>query len=453
MKKIFIPILFIMFNLSNSFADTLINGAPFLGEVDLDLPRSIVILTFQGAPTKLLPEHQGVILLLEEAFKSGATNTTQEVYKEKLFKQGADIDYSHGTNFFQVTIKTPPSEMENTLSLVKDTLTSPRLSKHEFKDYFENVLAGLKGNFESMQHVIFYLASRDSLSYSPYSLTGDTSPSSFLKIDYDLFIAEKNKVIDFDSMIISYIGSEKPSLVKKLFEKIFSEKLASKFIAQKENPSCIQKKSEQDYLVIDKPGATDNQIAFIYPKNLKRDGKDWPIGRVTMDLLGGGLHGRLGTTLRTERGLTYAAMSWLSTSNLPLWMAWTFGGVEQTKGLLNGVPEVIAKYKNENIKNSEIIESQERQMNKFMQLNELSKDRLSEKIWSLINHINPSFNEKYPHLLKEVTAKKVEKFKKNLNTDKPFIYLMGDKEKILKILNELGISLSRIKVISIEDIQ
>lgn len=453
MKKLLISIFVLMFNLSVSFGETLKNGAPFLGGVDLDLPRSVVIITFQGAPTKLSPEHQGTILLLEEAFKSGSINTTQDVYKEKLFKLGADIDYFHGTNFFQIIIKTPPAEMENTLTLVKDTLTFPRLTKNEFKEYFENVIAGLSGKFENMQQVIFYFASRDSLAYSPYSLTGDTSPSSFKKIDYDVFMTEKDKIIDFSSAIVSYVGTEKPTLVKKRFEKVFSDKLGSKFIAQKENPSCLPKKSEQDYVVIDKPGATDNQIVFIYPKNIKRDGNDWSTGRVTMDLLGGGLHARLGATLRTERGLTYAAMSWFSSSNLPLWMAWTFGGVEQTKGLLSGVPEVITKYKDEKIKSSEILESHERLMNEFMQVNELSSDRLSEKTWFLINHLNPSFNEKYPNALKEVNAKKVELFKKNLKTEKPFVYVMGDKEKILKILNEVGISSNRIKVISIQDIQ
>ncbi len=441
------------FSFSKASSLELLNGSPVLYEKNQDIPRSIFVLNFEGGPSFLSKDEQGIVLLLEETLRSGPSHLKKDEFNKMLFRLGIDFEFVHGSNFFQIVVKAPTEEVNSALSLLNATLSSPRISEDEFNGFFESTKANLTGKFEDMRHTIFYFALRDSLTYSPYALTGDTSPEGLKNISYTKFKTNFQKLIDFSKMSLSYLGRFDSKVVISKLNGQFSERLSSsKYVKSKTVPKVVLKKTNKTIVLIDKPGATDNQLAFVFFNDVKRDSVDFLKAKLTMDLLGGGLHGQLSKTLRTERGLTYAAISRFGGANLPVWMVWTFGGDVQTKGLLTGVPEILKEFKKLRFSTLDFEEAKERLANEYLIENELAKDRLFERLWYANNHLNFKFHKDYLKNLESVSTVGTRDFLTHLQTDSPLIYLMGDREKLLKTIAEVGMSQDLVEVVSIKDI-
>jgi predicted Zn-dependent peptidase len=453
MRNLISIFLICLFSVQGFAYNYLKNKAPLLAEMDRSLPRNILLLSFQGGPAVLPESQQGIIAILKEVLKDGPANKTMAQFKQELFELGAEIEVISESNMFEVILLAPPDETEKALGLLKQTLENPRISEEDFKEYHAKVLAGLKAKFEDMRKVIFYFAPRDFLGPVKQLRVGDTSPATFEKITFHEFKQAIPKVLDFQSMFASSIGPTDPKSIDALLNSTFAEQLKKPYKRWKAEQPKVPKLAKNTCTLIDKPGATDNQILFIFPQKVERDSSQWPVSQITMDLLGGGLHGRLGKTLRSERGLTYSASSGFSSTLLPYWLAWTFGGLEQTKPLLAGVPEVIAAYKKAEITQEELSESKARLLNNFKTGTELPKDRLSMQGWYYGNGLPYYILDRYPKRLQQASMKTVGAFRKALQSQSVAIYVMGDKSKVLPMLEAVGIEKDQVKVVPVAEIQ
>jgi zinc protease len=252
---------------------------------------------------------------------------------------------------------------------------------------------------------------------------------------------------------VDYVGPETVAKAKTQVQATFSEQLKGKYKRWKVEQLAPAKLARNTYTLIDKPGATDNQIMFIFPQKVKRDSPEWQVSQVTMDTLGGGLHGRLGKVLRSERGLTYHAGSNFSSTLMPYWLVWTFGGLEQTKPLLTGVPEVIEAYKKSSLSAEDLKESKARLMNSFQTGMELPKDRLMMKGWFYANGLPTDLAERFPKNLAKVDLKNLATFRQNLQSKTAAVYVMGDKAKVLPMLEAIGTNKDKVRIVPVSEIQ
>ncbi len=453
MKKLILILLTALVQQSVFAAEKMKNGAPFFGETDQSLPRNILLLSFQGGPAAISTAQQGAVAILKEILKEGPADQTMSQFKQELFELGAEIETSTAPNMFQVILMVPPAQEVRALELLKQTLEKPRTSEADFKEYHAKVLAGIKTKFEDMRSVIFYFGPRDLMKDSKQLRIGDTSPASLEKLTYADFKAALPKILDYQGLFISYIGPEAVAQAKANVQAAFADKMKASYKrwkVEEQNPVDLK---ENRYTLIDKPGATDNQILILHPSLVKRDSPQWQVSQITMDTLGGGLHGRLGKVLRSERGLTYGASSSYSSQLLPYWLVWTFGGLEQTKPLLTGVPEVIAAYKTAPLTATDLAESKARLMNSFLSSTELPKDRLAMKGWYYGNGLPTDLAEKYPKRLAQADLKTVTVFQKSLQSKTAAVYIMGDKEKVLPMLEATGVKKESVRIVPVSDIQ
>jgi predicted Zn-dependent peptidase len=93
-------------------------------------------------------------------------------------------------------------------------------------------------------------------------------------------------------------------------------------------------------ILIDKPGATDNQIYALSPMPLDLRAPEAAAAEVFLAGMGFDLGSRLGKTLRVQRGLTYGANSGLRRVEWPQWYAYSFGGIQQTPKIVSGLFEL-----------------------------------------------------------------------------------------------------------------
>lgn len=453
MKQIIFAVVAACFVVQAHAVEKLKNGAPYFAKKDTSLPRSLLLFTFQGGPSALTPEQQGVILVLKEMLQEGPATQSLSQFKQSLFDLGAEIEFGSEANVFEIIVKSPAKEQAKVLALLKQTLESPRSSKEDFERIHSNVTAGLQTQFDNMAWVLRYYGARDFMNYSAQTRTGDTSPASFAKISYDEFLTLLPKILDYQRLFVSYVGAEAPAVTKAQIETVFQDKLQKPYQQWVVEKQWTPKLEKNRYTIINKPSATDNQILFLFPQAVRRDSSDWAVSKIIMDILGGGLHGRLGQTLRVERGLTYGANSSFSSTTLPYWLVWTFGGLEQTKPLLLAVPEVVGKFVKTEITEKELSESKARLVNEYKTDTELPKDQLNEKGWFYANGLSPAYTERYVSDLGKVKLALANKFRSSLQAKVSAVYVMGDKDKVLPMFEAMGVPKADVKVIEVSDIK
>ena len=453
LQRLLMTLLSFGFVLQAHAFETFKNGAPFFADKDSSLPRNMYLLSFQGGPALLTPEQQGILLIMDAMLKEGPSTMSLEEFNKQLFELGGEVDFFAEPNLFGMSVLTPPAEQEKVLALLKKTLENPRSSKKDFERYREKVLAGLRTRFEQMRYVVFYFGARDFLNYAPKTRNGETSPATLAKISYEDFKASLPKVLDYQRLFVSYVGQDDVNVAKAKVETAFQDKMQNPYKRWEVVKPEMPKLEKNKYVLINKPGATDNQILYIFPQVIQRETPEWAVAKVTMDGLGGGLHGDLGRVLRSERGLTYGAMSSFSSSGSPYWVAWTFGGLEQAKGLLTGVPEVIGKYVKAKLKPNALAESKSRLLNDYKTENELVADRLGKRAWFYSNGYQPGDADQFEKYLKNVKLLEANKFRSSLQSQVAAVYIMGDKSKIVPILEAMQVPTAEIKIIEISDIK
>lgn len=423
------------------------NGAFIIGEQDKNLPRNHLRLTFQGGASRLSPENQGVAKVLALALDEGPYSMSAEKYKEKLFRLGATVSASVSSLSFTLHVVSLPETQREVLKLVAEMIAKPRVDKPEFRNLHAKQLANAQGEFESMRTVISYVAVRHMYAYASQVMNGNSSPATFQKLGYKVFKREYKKLLDPSRLVVGFVGPDSLESTKTLVEEVLADQFKTKSKFETLPPAPMSNVKGTSYVLIEKAGATDNQLLFMYPQFVSRDGPQWMEARIVQDILGNGSSGKLGETLRTERGLTYGARSWFS-EQLPNWQVWTFGGVEQTKGLLSGVPEVVAKFQSAAISQESLDQAKSKILISHKTDFELAGERLEETMWFRLNGLNIKAFENFETDLRSTKLAGVNAFRKKLETKNVVVYLMGDKTKTLATLNGLGVDTTKVQVIA-----
>lgn len=80
-------------------------------------------------------------------------------------------------------------------------------------------------------------------------------------------------------------------------------------------------------------------------------------------------------------------------------------------------------------------------------------DRFSESVDNFLDGLDNRFYENYIDHLSNISPEKVDDFiHKKIVFKGEYLYLMGDKEKLLPILTEYGIAENEVRIIEISDI-
>jgi zinc protease len=430
------------------------NGAPLEVARNPAAPRDTVVAAFMGGAGRIPMDKQGVTQILFEVFRQGPEGMTQEEYKDRLFFAGGSISFSVGHRAAYVVVKAPPESLGAMLSLARDVMTKPKLDAKHFQEAKRKALTDAVAANDSMQRVASYFSTRDLFSYHPETLGGDGSPWSIGNVALKDARAAAQTLFPWESAFYVSTGPSEAERVKAAVEDGFwpSRKPAAwKPLAFKEPSHLKGAGKTPTAVIIDKPKATDNQVYFFFPLRLRHDSPEALDAAVAHEMLGGGLTGDLGRTLRVERGLTYGVNSFVGT-RLPVWGVFTFGGLFQTQDLLSGVLEVVDKFRARTFTPEEIALARDTVRTDFQASFELPSDRVFERIRYRLYGLDAAFLETYLQELDKVTPGRVKAFvDTKVTREGGHLYVMGDAKKIRPILGKLGIPVK--KVVSIPSIK
>lgn len=434
--------------------ETLKNGAPYEGEIDASLPRELVVISFPGGAGQLPKDIQGLTEILSELFQEGPAGMTGDEYRKKLFLLNAEIDVRAGARSMALVIATPQENLEEVLNLSRDLMTAPHLDDATFATAKDRAVANAQTRFEDMREVVTYVSKRQAFDYHPDILDGAGSPKSLGNVTLAVLKEKLPLLFSLERAFFSAMGPAVPAEVKASLEETFVKDGTPAYKAYEFQPFDPAKYASPalQITIINRPGATDNQVLRMQPEPLRNDAPERAVADVTHEVMGGGLTGRLGDTLRTKRGLTYHASSRFARSQ-PYWIVYSFAGDEQLPPLLTGIPEVINAFKEEKLEGKEVLENIRKKVTAFKDENELPLERLMQRIHYRLYGWDPAFLEKFPDHLEAVTPADVEAFAdKKISLEGGYLFLMGDKAKLEKALEKAGLPATGIKVVEVDQI-
>ncbi|MFC1617196.1 M16 family metallopeptidase [Candidatus Margulisiibacteriota bacterium] len=426
------------------------SAIPIEAGCDNSLALERIIIVFPGGAGQVKPEKQGLTSIFTDMLKEGPSTMTPLEFRKKLFLLNAGISFSNSPRAIRLTISTPPENLKKVLKLTRQILDNPLLKENVFTNSKKKILNNriIMNNF--MDDVIEYTALRDYYAYHPDILDGTGSVKSIQNVVLSDVIKFWQKNINYKYARVYALGPINAPKISKNIKKILlnGKKLGKSEKYQYKKYSTVDYPlPKQKILLIDKPGATDHQIFIICPMSIKVDSEEYLTGLVANHLLGGGLEGKLGQELREKRGLTYHIESYIKTKGVTGWIISTFGGDKQVPELLKGIPEIVKKFKNQDLGEAEIQDAISAYVTIYKKVTETPMDRLSRKIRHQIYGLDEEFFADFIEKIQKVKKEDIENFIKNKITLKNSrIYLMGDKKVLLPVLNDLGYKNRKIKI-------
>ncbi len=430
------------------------NQAPFDGELDRSLPRETTYVIFETGAGSVPLAMQGLVRILNDVLDKGPSNLSEDEYRQKLFLLNGSLHFDCGPRLCSLSATAPAENLDEIIKLAAELLAAPKFDDATFADAKAKVIANRTSQESDMSYVLFYHATRDAFGYHPDTLDGNGSLHSLRSITLAQLREQFGRLYNLKQAYFTAIGPVPPQKVKLCLESRFLAGTAPRYQPTKHEELEVSrfKRPTTKVTLIERAGATDNQILFIFPERVKTDTQEAIEGLIAFEILGGGLSGRLGDSLRTKRGLTYHATASRSLQGLS-WTAYTFGGVAQTLGLLKGIPEVVMSFRKETLTAAEVADAIEKRTTSFKGATELARDRLFERIRYKAYGLSPDFFKKFLVNVKRVRPAQVMRYvRQKISPEGGYLYVMGDKTKLLPILEAAGYPPKDVKVVEVSEL-
>jgi zinc protease len=294
------------------------NGIEIIGAKSDEIPTIALQLTINGGhkfdanePTK-----SGLAQLTASMMNESTQNYSAEEMQEELRKLGSSIEIGGGRASTTLTINTLKKNLSKTLKLAEEKLLRPAFLQVDFdrviKQQMENIIANQKDPSAIADEVYGRLLYGDEHIYSvPSSGIEETVSKitledikSFYEKYYSPNIAELVIVGDVDKkQVLGQLG--------------FLKSWKSKNVKIPELPKAKPSDKTKIYLV-DKPEAPQSEIRIGYVTDLTYDtGGDYFKSYLMNYPLGGAFNSRINLNLREDKGWTYGARGYFSSSDDP----------------------------------------------------------------------------------------------------------------------------------------
>lgn len=427
------------------------NGAELIVEADSRSPREILDLNFLGGAGQLKPSEQGLTQVLTQILNEGPEGIPNEEFKKQLFLLGARMDFGIDARSASVTVTAPKENLDKALALALATLQKPKFDKETYNAAFGKVKANIAHFEDDMGTVLRYYASRDAFANHPDVLDGNTTSNSLKNVSLEKVKAVLPKLFDPAYLLAAAVGTSQGAEIQTLLNTSLGDAGLLKSPAKQRAFSSAKEDkkrgSHPKIVLVNRTGATDNQIRYLVRRNIPIDNSDFVALELANKLLGDGMQSSLFRVLREQRGLTYSAGSGLN-ENVGVWVVVSFATTDKLGKLMSGIEEVVNEQAKVVVdKNAaDLIKLDE--LTKWKEGRELPADRLSESIGARIYGRDLAFEQGKDAWIEKATEADITRMGKEYFTLKEaYIYVMGDKTKLLPVFKGLGYKTSDVKVV------
>lgn len=294
------------------------NGIEIIGAKSDEIPTIALQLTINGGhkfdanePTK-----SGLAQLTASMMNESTQNYSAEEMQEELRKLGSSIEIGGGRASTTLTINTLKKNLSKTLKLAEEKLLRPAFLQVDFdrviKQQMENIIANQKDPSAIADEVYGRLLYGDEHIYSVPSSGIEETVSKITLEDIKSFYEKYYSPNIAELVIVGDVDKK-----KVLGELQFLRGWKNKNVKIPELPEAKPSDKTKIYLV-DKPEAPQSEIRIGYVTDLTYDTSGDYFKSYLMNYpLGGAFNSRINLNLREDKGWTYGARGYFSSSDEP----------------------------------------------------------------------------------------------------------------------------------------
>ena len=294
------------------------NGIEIIGAKSDEIPTIALQLTINGGhkfdanePTK-----SGLAQLTASMMNESTQNYSAEEMQEELRKLGSSIEIGGGRASTTLTINTLKKNLSKTLKLAEEKLLRPAFLQVDFdrviKQQMENIIANQKDPSAIADEVYDRLLYGDEHIYSVPSSGIEETVSKITLEDIKSFYEKYYSPNIAELVIVGDVDKK-----KVLGELQFLRGWKNKNVKIPELPEAKPSDKTKIYLV-DKPEAPQSEIRIGYVTDLTYDTSGDYFKSYLMNYpLGGAFNSRINLNLREDKGWTYGARGYFSSSDEP----------------------------------------------------------------------------------------------------------------------------------------
>ncbi len=417
------------------------NGIEVIGTKSSEIPTVAIQLTLEGGHKfdAVEPTKSGLAAVTASMMNESTENYSAEAIQEELRKIGSSISISASQNGTTVSVNTLTKNIDRTLELLEEKLLRPGFKQEDFdriiKQQMESIIASQKDPSAIANQVFDRLLYGDEHIFS-VPTSGIEETVSNITIEDVRSFYQKYYSPNLGELVI--VGDiDRKDILSKLD---FLKKWPSKNVKVPELPNPKPGDQTKIYLV-DKPQAPQSQIRIGYMTNLKYDATgDYFKSYLMNYTLGGAFNSRININLREDKGWTYGAGSYFSSTKDP-------GPYQAYAGVLatatdSAVVEFVKEIKN--YKEDGILDEELEFMRRSIgQRDARSYETPGQKAGFLRRivtyDLDKSFVDEQTEIIKNISKEEINRLAdKYLDPDNMYILVVGDAASNRPKLEKLG---------------
>ncbi|MFT5541567.1 MAG: zinc protease [Glaciecola sp.] len=286
------------------------NGISVLGAVNDEVPTTTIRVSIPAGQTRESIDKLGLASMTAAMLGESTLESTAEELSNELQKLGSSVFFGSGDKFTTLSIRTLSKNIEPTLAIAMERLTSPKFDIADFERIQKQAIEGIKNSKKNAGPVATEIFSNLVFGFDnsfAYPNGGTVATVEKLTIeDVKAFYKANYGPANAEVIVVSDLGNTE---ITKRLEVLNNWKGASSEIPV---VNAFPELAAGTLYFIDKPGAAQSEIRIgKRAMNYDATGEYYRAGLMNYNL-GGAFNSRINLNLREDKGYTYGARSFFN---------------------------------------------------------------------------------------------------------------------------------------------
>lgn len=423
---------------------SVVNGIPLLGSINSEVPTTTIRLRIKSGQSNESLEKLGLASLTASMMNESTNNESIEDISNQLAKLGASYSWSAGDTYTFLNIRSLSKNVDQTIKLAINSLLEPKFDREDFLRVKNNVLQNLKQSKKQPSRTaseVFNKLLYGSNNSFAYSTSGTENTLKNLTLDDVVNFYATNYSPKIASIVA--VSDLKETELTKLLSPL--NKWVGGDVPKPEIQPFPPIKGNTIYF-IDQPEAPQSEIrignrALAYDAN----GEYFKAGIMNY-MLGGAFNSRINLNLREDKGYTYGARSFFNGNEFYGYYRASAGvRADSTAESVVEFMKEINEYRDKGISDNELKFTKSAIGQSDARAYETPSQKLSFLSRMMTYDLETSFVDDQAKTLKEIDISEINALaKKYLNTDDMITVIVGDKNKYMSEIKDLGYSVIEI---------
>jgi len=391
---------------------------------------------------------KGVASLTGQLLDQGTTTRTASEIAESIDTVGGLLSVGAGSDLSFVNALVMTDSFEFGVELVGDIARNPSFAPEEIERQRQQVLSGLQVSYDDPAYLAGVVFGRLVYGDHPYGLPATGTPESVRAISRADLRAFHGTHYAPNNALLAIVGDIEASAAFTAAERVFGD-----WQRKALPPTTMVEVPEPTHrvVVIDKPGSLQTAIRAGHAA-LSRTSPDYLAFDVAIKILGGEGGNRLGSVLRTERSLTYAASADIASRRFGGdFMGETDTRSDATAEVLRLMVEEVARLRRERVSRRELENAQAYLAGSFPLTVETPNAIAAQVLEALLYGLDLDDLPKYPERINAFSVEDIRRVSRRyLQPDRLSIVLVGEARAFLDDLP--GVGFDEVEVLSVDQL-